>query len=60
MLTLNYLATTVEGRTYVVSAMISNPTVAFDENYASIEIVALIGGAFTLADRQRRVDPVAN
>jgi beta-lactamase class A len=49
VLTLNYLATTADGRTFVVSAMASNPTTVFDETYAAIEGLALINGAFSLA-----------
>jgi hypothetical protein len=48
VLTLNFLATTAEGRTCVVSAMVSDPKVAFDENLTAAEALALVGGAFTL------------
>jgi beta-lactamase class A len=53
VLTLNYLATTTGGRTFVVSAMVSNPATAFDETYAAVEGIALINGAFSLAAATR-------
>jgi len=49
VLTLNYLARTVDGRTFVVSAMVSNPDAALPEAFAVAELQALIRGAFTLA-----------
>jgi hypothetical protein len=53
VLTLNYLATTTDGRTFVVSAMVSNPTTTFDETFAAVEGIALINGAFSLATATR-------
>jgi beta-lactamase class A len=53
VLTLNYLATTTDGRTFVVSAMVSNPVTAFDETYAAVEGIALVNGAFSLAAAAR-------
>jgi hypothetical protein len=49
VLTLNYLARTSDGRTFVVSAMVSDPEAALPEAFAVAELQALIRGAFTLA-----------
>jgi beta-lactamase class A len=49
MLTLNYLASTVDGRTFVVSVMLNDRHVAFDEEADAIEGLALVNGAFNLS-----------
>jgi hypothetical protein len=49
VLTLNFLATTTGGRTLVVSAMASDPKVAFNQGFTAVEMLALVRGAFTLA-----------
>jgi Beta-lactamase enzyme family len=51
VLTLNYLATTTDGETFVVSAMASNAQTALDQVFAVVESLALIVGAFDLAAR---------
>jgi beta-lactamase class A len=51
VLTLSYLATTREGRTYVVSALTENPTEAISETSAELELISAIKGAFELATR---------
>lgn len=49
VLTLNYLARTIDGRVFVVSAMASNPDAALDEALVYFELLALIRGGFTIA-----------
>lgn len=48
VLTLNYLASTAQGRTVAVSAMISDPARALDP-MAETELIALVHGAFRMA-----------
>ena len=49
VLTLNYLATTRTGRTYVVSALAENTAAQIDESAAAPVMLSAIKGAFTLA-----------
>jgi Beta-lactamase enzyme family/ORF 12 gene product N-terminal len=51
VLTLNYLATTRTGHTYLVSAMAANPTKAFGQTQAATTLIGAIEGAFALAAR---------
>ncbi|WP_066949440.1 serine hydrolase [Microtetraspora fusca] len=48
LLTMGFLARSAEGRTYVVTALTSNPRAAYDEARAANELLALIRGSFTL------------
>lgn len=56
VLTLNYLARTIDDRTFVVSAMVSNPDAALDEGFVVLELQALIRGAVTLASGLAALD----
>ena len=49
MLTLNYLATTRTGHTYVVSALAEDPSAPITKADASLVMVSAIKGAFALA-----------
>jgi beta-lactamase class A len=49
VLTLDYLGTTDDGRTFVVSIMLSNPQSALDESLVATQALALANGAFALA-----------
>ena len=51
VLTLNYLATTRTGHTYVVSALAENPSAPIDKASASLDMASAIKGAFVLAAR---------
>jgi len=51
VLTLNYLATTRSGHTYVVSELASNPATAFAQTPASLTLISAARGAFALAAR---------
>ena len=51
VLTLNYLATTRHGHSYVVSALAENPSRSIDETSAATTMLSAIKGAFTLATR---------
>ena len=51
VLTLNYLATTRTGHTYVVSALAEDPAAPISKASASLVMVSAVKGAFTLADR---------
>ena len=51
VLTLNYLATTRTGHTYVVSALAENPSEPINESNASLVMASAIKGAFALAAR---------
>lgn len=49
VLTLNYLATTRSGQTYVVSVLAENPKAPLSETTATLTLVSAIKGAFELA-----------
>ena len=49
VLTLNYLATTRSGHTYVVSALAENASAPIDEAGASLDMASAIKGAFAAA-----------
>jgi len=49
VLTLNYLATTRTGRTFVVSVLTENAHAAIPETSAAISLLGAIKGAFELA-----------
>jgi hypothetical protein len=49
VLTLNYLATTSGGQTYVVSVLAENPRASLSETTASLTLLSAIKGAFELA-----------
>jgi beta-lactamase class A len=51
VLTLNYLATTSDGQTYVVSVLAENPKAALSETTATLTLISAIKGAFQLAAR---------
>jgi len=51
VLTLNYLATTRGGQTYVVSVLAENPKAALSETAATLTLISAIKGAFNLAVR---------
>jgi len=51
VLTLNYLATTRSGHTYVVSALAENASAPIDKAGASLDMASAIKGAFALAAR---------
>ena len=51
VLTLNYLATTRTGHTYVVSALAESPSAPIDKASASLDMASAIKGAFVLAAR---------
>ena len=52
MLTLNYLATTRTGQTYVLSAMAENPSAPIADSSAIPAMLSAIKGAFRLAAGQ--------
>ena len=49
VLTLNYLATTRGGQTYVVSVLAENPKAALSQTTATLTLISAIKGAFELA-----------
>jgi beta-lactamase class A len=49
VLTLNYLATTRDGRSYVVSVLAENPAASIQETAAELTLISAIKGAFELA-----------
>ena len=49
VLTLNYLATTTSGRTYLVSVLTQNPAAAISETSAATTLLGAVKGAFQLA-----------
>jgi Beta-lactamase enzyme family/ORF 12 gene product N-terminal len=49
VLTLNYLATTRSGQTYVVSVLAENPKAALSQTTATLTLISAIKGAFELA-----------
>ncbi len=49
VLTLNYLASTTTGKTYVVSVMAENTSAAISETSAELTLISAIEGAFSLA-----------
>jgi Beta-lactamase enzyme family/ORF 12 gene product N-terminal len=49
VLTLNYLATTRSGKTYMVSVLTENPASPISETPAALTLLSAIKGAFTLA-----------
>jgi beta-lactamase class A len=49
VLTLNYLATTRSGQSYVVSVLAENPAAPIAENTAALTLLSAIKGAFELA-----------
>lgn len=51
VLTLNYLATTRGGHTYVVSALAENPAAPVNETTATLALISAAKGAFALAAR---------
>lgn len=51
VLTLNYLATTRSGRTYVVSVLAENPKAPLSETTATLALISAVKGAFELAAR---------
>lgn len=51
---MGFLARSAEGRTFVVTALTSNPRAAYDEAHAANELPALISGSFTLLAESRR------
>ncbi|HVT71185.1 MAG TPA: hypothetical protein VHF26_25795, partial [Trebonia sp.] len=51
VLTLNYLATTRGGQSYVVSVLAANPKAALSQTAASLVLISAIKGAFQLAAR---------
>jgi hypothetical protein len=51
VLTLNYLATTRSGHTYLVSEMAANPATAFAQTPATLKLISAARGAFALASR---------
>jgi beta-lactamase class A len=51
VLTLNYLATTTSGQSYLVSVLAANPKVAFDQNQGALTLLSAVKGAFELAAR---------
>jgi beta-lactamase family protein/uncharacterized protein len=51
VLTLNYLATTRGGQTYVVSVLAENPKASLSETTATLTLISAIKGAFELAAR---------
>ncbi|MEU8041227.1 serine hydrolase [Streptosporangium sp. NPDC049078] len=53
VLDLSYLARSANGRTYVVTALTSDPAGALDERVATPELISLSRGGFALADPAR-------
>ncbi len=51
VLTLNYLATTRGGKSYLVSVLTQNPTAALSETKAELTLISAVTGAFQLAAR---------
>lgn len=51
VLTLNYLATTRAGKSYVVSVLAENPSAPIAETYVAQKLIGAIKGAFELAAR---------
>jgi beta-lactamase class A len=51
VLTLNYLATTTSGQSYVVSVLAANPKAAFPQTPATLSLISAAKGAFELAAR---------
>lgn len=51
VLTLNYLATTRGGQSYVVSVLAENPKAALSETAATLTLISAVKGAFELAAR---------
>lgn len=49
VLTLNYLATTRSGQSYMVSVLAENPTAPIAQNTAALTLLSAIKGAFELA-----------
>jgi hypothetical protein len=49
VLTLNYLATTLSGQSYVVSVLAENPAAPIAQNTAVLTLLSAIKGAFELA-----------
>jgi beta-lactamase class A len=49
VLTLNYLATTAGGHTYLVSVLTQNPAAAIQETSAAVTLLGAVKGAFQLA-----------
>jgi len=49
VLTLNYLATTSGGRTYLVSVLAENPAASIQETSAELTLISAVKGAFQLA-----------
>jgi hypothetical protein len=49
VLTLNYLATTRGGQSYVVSVLAENPAAPIAQTAASLTLLSAIKGAFELA-----------
>jgi beta-lactamase class A len=49
VLTLNYLATTTSGKTYVVSVLAEDPTAPISQTSATLTLLSAIKGAFELA-----------
>jgi beta-lactamase family protein/uncharacterized protein len=49
VLTLNYLATTRTGHTYVVSVLTANPSAPLDQTPATLKLVSAVTGALQLA-----------
>ncbi|MBO3745010.1 serine hydrolase [Streptosporangiaceae bacterium NEAU-GS5] len=50
VLALSFLARSANGRTYVVTALTSNPRALLDESTATLELLALVRGAFGLLE----------
>ena len=51
VLTLNYLATTTSGHTYVVSALAEDQTAPISQTSATLSLISAAKGAFELAAR---------
>ncbi len=51
VLTLNYLAATTSGQSYVVSVLAANPKAAISETTAELTLISAVKGAFELAAR---------
>ena len=49
VLTLNYLATTTSGKTYVVSVLAEDPTAPISQTSATLTLLSAVKGAFELA-----------
>jgi len=51
VLTLNYLATTHDGQSYLVSVLTQNPAAPLQETSVELALISAVKGAFQLAAR---------